>query len=49
VLLRSTAAKQSFDLAIIDKSLPSYEEKSISSGSDLAETDTRNDAVVKLL
>jgi DNA-binding NarL/FixJ family response regulator len=34
-LLRSTAAKKSFDLAIIDKSLPGYKEKSISSGSDL--------------
>ncbi|SHN12317.1 response regulator [Flavobacterium xinjiangense] len=35
-LLRSTSAKQSFDLAIIDKGLPGYEEKSILSGSDLA-------------
>jgi DNA-binding NarL/FixJ family response regulator len=35
-LLRATAAKQSFDLAIIDKGLPGYEEKSILSGSDLA-------------
>jgi DNA-binding NarL/FixJ family response regulator len=35
-LLRSTNAKQSFDIAIIDKGLPSYEMKSILSGSDLA-------------
>lgn len=35
-LLRSTSSKQSFDLAIIDKGLPGYEEKSILSGSDLA-------------
>lgn len=35
-LLRTTAAKQSFDLAIIDKGLPGYAEKSILSGSDLA-------------
>jgi DNA-binding NarL/FixJ family response regulator len=34
-LLRATAAKQSFDLAIIDKGLPGYQEKSILSGSDL--------------
>jgi DNA-binding NarL/FixJ family response regulator len=35
-LLRSTYAKQPFDLAIIDKALPGYEGKSILSGSDLA-------------
>ena len=35
-LLRSTYAKQPFDLAIIDKGLPGYEGKSILSGSDLA-------------
>lgn len=35
-LLRNTTAKQAFDLAIIDKGLPGYEEKSIGSGSDLA-------------
>ena len=34
-LLKSTAVKHSFDLAIIDKGLPGYEEKSILSGSDL--------------
>ena len=34
-LLRATAAKHSFDLTIIDKGLPGYEEKSILSGSDL--------------
>jgi DNA-binding NarL/FixJ family response regulator len=34
-ILRSVAFEQSFDLAIIDKRLPSYEEKSILSGSDL--------------
>lgn len=36
VLTRSSAAKDSFDIAIIDKGLPSYEEKSILSGCDLA-------------
>jgi DNA-binding NarL/FixJ family response regulator len=35
-ILRSSASKESFDLAIIDKSLPGYEEKSILCGSDLA-------------
>jgi DNA-binding NarL/FixJ family response regulator len=35
-LLKATSAKQSFDIAIIDKGLPSYEEKTILSGSDLA-------------
>ena len=35
-VLRSAAAKESFDIAIIDKSLPGYEEKSILSGGDLA-------------
>jgi DNA-binding NarL/FixJ family response regulator len=34
-LLKTTSAKQLFDIAIIDKGLPSYEEKSILSGSDL--------------
>ncbi|WP_264538488.1 DNA-binding response regulator [Flavobacterium sp. N1736] len=32
----SIAAKQSFDIAIVDKGLPAYEEKSIFSGSNLA-------------
>lgn len=35
-LLQSTTARQSFDIAIIDKGLPGYQEKSILSGSDLA-------------
>ena len=35
-LMRSHESKNSFDIAIIDKSLPAYEEKSILSGSDLA-------------
>jgi DNA-binding NarL/FixJ family response regulator len=35
-ILRTAAAKRSFDLALIDKSLPGYEEKAIFSGSDLA-------------
>ncbi|MNQ67365.1 Transcriptional activator protein ExaE [compost metagenome] len=35
-LLSNINAKQAFDLAIIDKGLPGYEEKSIGSGSDLA-------------
>jgi DNA-binding NarL/FixJ family response regulator len=35
-LMTATAAKQSFDLTIIDKGLPGYEEKSILSGNDLA-------------
>lgn len=35
-LLKTTSAKQLFDIAIIDKGLPSYEKKSILSGSDLA-------------
>lgn len=35
-LLKTISSKQSFDIAIIDKGLPSYEEKSILSGSDLA-------------
>lgn len=35
-LLKSSEAKESFDIAIIDNGLPSYEEKSILSGSDLA-------------
>ena len=36
ILLRSISAKHSFDIAIIDKGLSSYKEKSILSGSDLA-------------
>ncbi|MBW4359329.1 DNA-binding response regulator [Flavobacterium taihuense] len=35
-LMKSYAAKESFDIAFIDKGLPGYEEKSILSGSDLA-------------
>ncbi|HEU4790689.1 MAG TPA: response regulator [Flavobacterium sp.] len=35
-LLRSSAAEESFDVALIDKGLPGYEEKSIFSGIDLA-------------
>jgi DNA-binding NarL/FixJ family response regulator len=35
-LLKSSAAKESFDIAIIDKALPGYEDKSILSGADLA-------------
>lgn len=35
-VLESTISRQSFDIAIIDKGLPSYQEKSILSGSDLA-------------
>lgn len=35
-VMRSSAAKEVFDVAIIDKGLPGYEEKSIMSGSDLA-------------
>ncbi|WP_296685843.1 response regulator [Flavobacterium sp.] len=35
-ILRCISEKQFFDIAIIDKGLPSYEEKSILSGSDLA-------------
>jgi DNA-binding NarL/FixJ family response regulator len=34
-LSRTVSAKQLFDIVIIDKGLPSYEEKSILSGSDL--------------
>lgn len=36
IISRKFSSKQSFDLAIIDKGLPSYQEKSIMSGSDLA-------------
>jgi DNA-binding NarL/FixJ family response regulator len=36
LLLRTASVQHSFDIAIIDKSLPIYEEKSILSGSDLA-------------
>jgi len=35
-LKKTSSAKQLFDIAIIDKGLPSYPEKSILSGSDLA-------------
>jgi DNA-binding NarL/FixJ family response regulator len=35
-LERALSKRESFDIAIIDKGLPSYEEKSILSGSDLA-------------
>jgi len=34
-ITKSIAAKQSFDIAIVDKGLPAYEEKSIFSGSNL--------------
>lgn len=36
IMSRTFSAKQSFDIAIIDRGLPSYQEKSILSGSDLA-------------
>ncbi|SHM73545.1 response regulator [Flavobacterium xanthum] len=36
ILLRKLSLKKLFDIAIIDKGLPSYEAKSILSGSDLA-------------
>lgn len=36
ILLRKLSLKKIFDIAIIDKGLPSYEAKSILSGSDLA-------------
>jgi DNA-binding NarL/FixJ family response regulator len=35
-LLKNESIKESFDIVILDKSLPSYPEKSILSGSDLA-------------
>lgn len=35
LISRSSTAKESFDIAIIDKGLPGYEEKSILSGDDL--------------
>jgi DNA-binding NarL/FixJ family response regulator len=36
ILTKSVSIKLSYDIAIIDKGLPSYDEKSIFSGSDLA-------------
>jgi DNA-binding NarL/FixJ family response regulator len=48
-LLRTTAEKQSFDLAIIDKGLPGYQEKSILSGSDLVDLIRENMPKCKII